>query len=70
MNKDDDDDDIVCPECDGPMVLRRKGSHTFWGCAAYPTCRGTRNLDEDQDEDDTPSARTRNNDHQRWRRLS
>lgn len=36
-----------CPRCDGPMVQRlaRKGSaagQSFWGCATYPQCRGTR----------------------------
>lgn len=36
-----------CPECSSPMVLRtaRKGNHagsSFWGCTAFPKCRGTR----------------------------
>ncbi|MDM0075863.1 restriction endonuclease [Variovorax sp. J2P1-59] len=35
-----------CPKCSGAMVRRtaRKGAHagdSFWGCAAYPKCRGT-----------------------------
>ena len=34
-----------CPSCGGQMVARvaRQGLHageTFWGCAAYPKCRG------------------------------
>ena len=32
-----------CPECGGMMVM--KSAHRggcFWGCAAYPSCRGTR----------------------------
>jgi four helix bundle suffix protein len=38
-----------CPLCGGPMVLRtaRKGSQAgsqFWGCAGYPTCKGTHAL--------------------------
>jgi restriction system protein len=38
-----------CPECGSEMVLRtaRRGKHTgdkFWGCADYPSCRGTRPL--------------------------
>jgi four helix bundle suffix protein len=39
-----------CPLCDQPMVVRTarsgetKGSQ-FWGCSAYPDCRGTRTLD-------------------------
>ena len=36
-----------CPLCDGLMVLRtaRKGKNAgsqFWGCAAFPKCKGTR----------------------------
>ncbi|MBI3945352.1 MAG: four helix bundle protein [Armatimonadetes bacterium] len=36
-----------CPLCGQPMALRRARTGTgagrpFWGCAAYPTCRGTR----------------------------
>lgn len=36
-----------CPRCGGEMVLRtaRKGAaagETFWGCASFPRCRGTR----------------------------
>jgi len=36
-----------CPVCGASMVLRtaRKGAHAgsrFWGCSAYPACKGTR----------------------------
>lgn len=36
-----------CPQCSGSMVPRiaKRGNQAgqrFWGCAAYPTCRGTR----------------------------
>ena len=36
----------ACPECGKPMVLRtaRHGANTgsqFWGCSAYPACKGT-----------------------------
>lgn len=36
-----------CPLCAKPMVRRtaKRGAHAggeFWGCAAYPACRGTR----------------------------
>jgi restriction system protein len=37
----------ACPKCSAPMVLRtakqgtRAGSQ-FWGCSAFPACRGTR----------------------------
>ena len=38
-----------CPICNSPMVKRiaQRGANvgnTFWGCAKYPKCRGTRNL--------------------------
>jgi restriction system protein len=37
----------TCPSCGGAMVLRtaRRGTKAgseFWGCSAYPRCRGTR----------------------------
>jgi restriction system protein len=37
----------ACPLCGKPMVLRmaRRGSNVgnqFWGCSAYPACKGTR----------------------------
>ncbi len=39
--------DVLCPICGVEMVLRtaRKGPNAgnkFWGCSAYPGCRGTR----------------------------
>ena len=38
---------VKCPQCDGPMVSRVSGKNgqRFWGCADYPTCKGTRNTD-------------------------
>lgn len=41
----------VCPDCGKPMLRRiaRSGSHagqSFWGCSAFPNCRGTRPLPE------------------------
>jgi len=38
-----------CPNCGKPMALRtaRKGQNAgaqFWGCSAYPECRGTRSV--------------------------
>jgi len=37
----------VCPVCSEPMVRRvaKRGANagsSFWGCSAYPSCRGTR----------------------------
>jgi restriction system protein len=39
----------TCPNCGQSMVLRmaKRGvssGNQFWGCSAYPTCKGTRNL--------------------------
>ena len=37
----------ACPACGSPMVRRqakREGSAPFWGCSAFPRCRGTRPL--------------------------
>lgn len=38
-----------CPVCNGRMVVRtaRRGAHAgsqFWGCEAYPRCRGIRHI--------------------------
>lgn len=40
----------ACPRCARPMQRRlaRQGAHAgriFWGCSAYPDCRGTRSAD-------------------------
>jgi len=38
----------TCPNCGGHMVRRtnRQSGHTFFGCHAYPKCRGTRGVAE------------------------
>lgn len=38
---------VTCPKCDGPMVSRvnSQSGQRFWGCKAYPDCKGTRNTD-------------------------
>lgn len=35
-----------CPDCGASMVnrLSRKDGEQFWGCPAYPRCRGTRSM--------------------------
>jgi len=33
-----------CPICGAAMVRRHGSCGPFWGCAAYPYCRGTRNI--------------------------
>src|SRR5437762_13163820 len=37
----------LCPNCEKPMVLRTakagpQSGSAFWGCSAYPSCKGTR----------------------------
>jgi restriction system protein len=40
----------VCPLCQKPMALRtarqgRNAGARFWGCSAYPECKGTRKME-------------------------
>jgi four helix bundle suffix protein len=37
-----DADAPACPLCDKPMRVRRSSKGEFWGCTAYPECKGTR----------------------------
>jgi len=37
-----DEDAPKCPQCGAQMRLRHSARGDFWGCTAYPTCRGTR----------------------------
>ena len=32
----------ICPLCAKPMKKRKSSRGAFWGCTAYPECRGTR----------------------------
>jgi ssDNA-binding Zn-finger/Zn-ribbon topoisomerase 1 len=64
------------------MVPRTSSHGKFWGCPAYPDCRGTRNSMgaaqnrfeseaqrsrwTSEDEDRSPSERYRDNDRRRW----
>lgn len=40
-------ENLICPECSGPMIsrLNKKNNSRFWGCAAYPKCKGTRDVE-------------------------
>lgn len=68
---------VDCPECGGPMTSRanKTTGQRFWGCNAYPRCRGTRDTDGEapqryrnrDDDDRAPSERARENDRGRWR---
>ncbi|WP_370940768.1 topoisomerase DNA-binding C4 zinc finger domain-containing protein [Enterobacter hormaechei] len=33
-----------CPRCHSKMVRRMSDGNYFYGCSAYPICKGTRNL--------------------------
>ena len=33
-----------CPYCSRQMVLRKGRNGEFWGCSAFPSCRGTRGI--------------------------
>ena len=43
-----DEDAPKCPLCGAPMKLRHSVRGDFWGCTAYPTCRGTRPVGGDR----------------------
>lgn len=72
-------ENVKCPQCEGPMTSRKNTStgQRFWGCNAYPKCKGTRNTDgdaprqrenrDDSASDRSPSDRQRDNDRSRWR---
>lgn len=33
-----------CPQCGKPMRQRKSAKGDFWGCCAYPDCKGTRSI--------------------------
>lgn len=39
-----EEDAPKCPFCGSAMRLRHGSKGDFWGCTAYPTCRGTRRV--------------------------
>lgn len=44
--------DIPCPKCSEPMVVRSSRRGEFLGCSKFPKCRGTSNME--RDENGTP----------------
>ncbi|MCU0794799.1 MAG: topoisomerase DNA-binding C4 zinc finger domain-containing protein [Akkermansiaceae bacterium] len=34
-----------CPKCQAPMRRRKSAKGEFWGCTAYPDCKGTKALE-------------------------
>lgn len=71
-------ENVTCPLCDGPMTPRTSAHGKFWGCKAYPKCKGTRNAEgesrrrdpEDEDgreaQDNMPSKVWADRDRRRW----
>jgi restriction system protein len=45
-----------CPECGKPMRRRRSKKGDFWGCSAYPDCRGSRDVGEEAIRDSRPAT--------------
>jgi len=39
-----DADGPACPDCGKPMRKRQSRKGEFWGCTAYPDCRGSQDL--------------------------
>ncbi len=35
-------EEVLCPDCNGPMVSRKSSYGVFWGCKKFPECKGTR----------------------------
>jgi restriction system protein len=40
-----------CPDCGKPMRKRHSKQGEFWGCSAYPECRGSRDIGDDARQD-------------------
>ena len=42
----------LCPDCGEPLVLRenRATGEQFYGCSAYPECRYTKKLLDEEDQ--------------------
>lgn len=68
-------ENVTCPDCNGPMTSRTSAHGVFWGCKAYPKCKGTRNsmgdartrFEADVDErHELPSQRWASRDRRRW----
>jgi len=52
----------ACPECGKPMRRRQSKKGEFWGCPAYPNCRGSREIAAETMQDQrlaTSDARSR-----------
>jgi DNA topoisomerase-1 len=41
---------VTCDDCGGAMTVRRGRRGFFLGCASYPKCKGTKEVDETTQE--------------------
>lgn len=37
---------FLCPNCNRPLVLKKVGDNTFYGCSGFPKCKGYFPVDE------------------------
>lgn len=44
-------ENVKCPECQGEMISRTGKYGVFWGCKAFPECKGTRDSNGDSKYD-------------------
>jgi four helix bundle suffix protein len=45
-----------CPQCGKPMRRRNSKKGEFWGCTAYPDCRGSRDIGDEAGQDSRPAT--------------
>jgi four helix bundle suffix protein len=38
----------MCPECGTAMKKRTSNRGSFWGCSAYPKCKGVRQIESEE----------------------
>lgn len=50
--------DLVCPDCGSPMRLRPSRFGLFYGCTAYPDCKGTHGAHPDGAPLGVPASQT------------
>lgn len=63
-------ENVACPTCGGPMESRNSQHGTFWGCASYPKCKGTRDSmgrSKAEREEERAAEETPRNTTPRWR---
>ncbi len=58
----------ICPHCGKPTIRRcakngPRAGEFFWGCSAYPNCKGTRPINSDPSDKSDASDRSDDSDH-------